>query len=95
MADVFIHQTTFASSAPFRLRRFAALLGRSLDRAMIAHSARRALDELPDNLLRDMGIARGEIPFVAGALASGNQGLTRDAARRMPQVALTSRLWRW
>lgn len=70
MSDVAIHLATFSSSAAVRFRRLAALLQRSFERAMIADGTRRALDELPDNLLSDIGLARSEIPFVAGALAS-------------------------
>jgi mono/diheme cytochrome c family protein len=52
---------------------------------------RRALDELPDDLLEDIGLRRSDIPFVADALASGN-GRTvahpRAAVRRLPHVVL-------
>src|SRR5678815_3835378 len=51
MSDVVIHPATFSSSAALRFRRFVALLQRSLDQALIADDTRRALDELPDNLL--------------------------------------------
>ena len=105
MSDVVIHPVPFSSSAALRFRRFAALLARSFHRAMIADDTGRALDELPDNLLSDIGLARSEIPFVAGALASGYSGLggaaldrlgrapqERGAAvRRLPQVVFASR----
>jgi hypothetical protein len=69
---------------------------------MIADGTRRTLDELPDNLLRDLGLARSEIPFVAGALASAYKGPTGDmlernlrergaAVHRLPHVVFASR----
>jgi uncharacterized protein YjiS (DUF1127 family) len=103
MSDVVIHPATFSSSAALRFRRFVALLQRSLDQALIADDTRRALDELPDNLLSDIGLARSEIPFVAGALASGYNGPGSDAVdrldrrerggavRRLPHVVFASR----
>ncbi len=47
-------------------------LGRSLQEAMFADDMHRTLDDLPDVLLNDIGLARSDIPFVAGALASGS-----------------------
>ena len=67
------------SSAALRRALFAAPLERSLYRATIANGTRRALDELPDNVLSDIGLERGDIPFVAGELASDR---TRDALER-------------
>ena len=102
MADVVIHRAAFSSGAAANFRRFAALLERTLYGAVIADGTRRTLDELPDNLLRDMGIARNEIPFAAGALASayiGPTGGARDrssgepgaAVHRLPHVVFASR----
>ena len=67
------------SSAALRRALFAAPLERSLYRATIANGTRRALDELPDNVLSDIGLARDDLPFVAGELAFG--GKTRTARR--------------
>ena len=39
-------------------------------RPTIAQGARQALDQLPDTVLREMGLTRDELPFVAVALAS-------------------------
>ena len=50
--------------------RSVAALVRSFHRAGMAYDTCRALDELPDSLLKDMGIARSEICFVAGPLAA-------------------------
>ena len=82
MTDVVVH----LESAALRCRRFAARLGRSLYRAMIARGTRRALDELPDSILRDIGLTRSDIPFVAVAFASGDRDPTRAALDRFIQV---------
>jgi uncharacterized protein YjiS (DUF1127 family) len=34
----------------------------------IAHGMRRLLDELPDAVLNDIGLARSDIPFIIGTL---------------------------
>ena len=104
MSDVVIHPVPFSSGRALRFRRFVALLQHSFDRVLLADGTRRALDELPDNLLSDIGLVRSEIPFVAGALASryGSPGSDapdrRDrtvqrgaAARRLPHVVFASR----
>jgi uncharacterized protein YjiS (DUF1127 family) len=39
-------------------------LGCALYQSMVALRTRRALDRLPDDLLQDVGVTRGEIPFV-------------------------------
>jgi uncharacterized protein YjiS (DUF1127 family) len=54
-------------------------LGCALYQSMVALRTRRALDRLPDDLLQDVGVTRGEIPFVADALACGHGDPTRDA----------------
>ena len=82
MTDVVVH----LESAALRYGRFTARLGRSLYRAMIAHGTRRALDELPDTILRDIGVARSDTPFVGVALASGDKDPTRDALNRPVQT---------
>ena len=69
-------------------------LGRSLQEAMIADDMRRTLDDLPDVLLNDIGLMRDDIPFVAGALASGSGHPIRvalDDDRRMPEQPATLR----
>ena len=49
---------------------------------MIAQSTRRTLDELPDNLLRDLGLERDDIPFVAPELAFADSDSSCNALRR-------------
>ena len=83
MTDAVLHRTFAGAPAVSRIARLAALLKRALDRAMIAHRTRHELDALPDDLLRDIGVNRGEVPFIAGALASGRGDPTRDALDRV------------
>jgi uncharacterized protein YjiS (DUF1127 family) len=45
-------------------------LRRSFDRAGTALSIRRELNELPDVLLKDLGMARSDIGYVARVLAT-------------------------
>ena len=73
VTDAVFHPTTFVSGATSRFWRFAERLERSLRDAAMARSTRHVLEELPDGVLRDLGIARSEIPFVACALASRRQ----------------------
>ena len=79
MSDAIFHPAILASKEISRTRfGWLAALARSLERAMIAEDTRRALDELPDNLLRDIGLTRREIPFIAGKLLSGTRMSVRD-----------------
>jgi uncharacterized protein YjiS (DUF1127 family) len=78
MTDIAAYPNAFAPGGISRFRRFVSLLARSFERAMIADDTRRALNELPDNVLRDLGIARRDIPFAAGPLASSNPGFSRQ-----------------
>ena len=80
------------SSAALRRALFAAPLERSLYRATIANGTRRALDELPDNVLSDIGLARDDLPFVAGKLAFGGQDSNRKARNLAAARRLTSRV---
>lgn len=61
-----------------RCKNFAARIGCLFYRALEARKTRRALNELPHDLLRDMGLNRADIDFVADALASGRRDPTRD-----------------
>jgi mono/diheme cytochrome c family protein/uncharacterized protein YjiS (DUF1127 family) len=79
MTDV----TLRPSSATLDFSRVAAPLARSLRQASMARSTRRALDGLPDAVLKDIGLARSDIPFVAGALASGNKDVPGEAIGRL------------
>ena len=62
--------------------RSVTVLARSFQRAGMTHDTCRALAELPDSLLKDMGIARSEICFVAGTLVSADEKLIPNALDR-------------
>jgi mono/diheme cytochrome c family protein/uncharacterized protein YjiS (DUF1127 family) len=68
---------TCFSNADMCCRNFAARIGCLFHRALQAHRTRRALNDLPDNLLRDVGLNRSDIDFVADSLASGTDDPTR------------------
>jgi mono/diheme cytochrome c family protein/uncharacterized protein YjiS (DUF1127 family) len=82
MTDVVVHLAGTAQ----RCGQFTVPLGRSFHRAMIAHGTRRALDELPDNLLKDIGLARSEIPFVAGTPAFEDMDPACDMPDRLGET---------
>ena len=62
--------------------------GSSISQAVTARHAHRALNELPDAILKDLGVTRSEIPFVAGALGPRYNTPARGAALRLPQSVL-------
>lgn len=72
MTDIIAHPIIFESRVARRsCFGWLAALGSWLDRAVIAQNTCRALNELPDQVLRDLGLLRSEIPFAASELASG------------------------
>jgi len=76
MTRTVVHPAIVANAA-LHCRRFAARAGRSLCAAILARATRRALNELPDDLLREIGLVRSDIRFVADAVACGDRN--RDA----------------
>lgn len=64
-----IHPPGMVSRAASGRGRFAALPQRSRRRSAIVRRLCRALEEVPDNLLSDIGIRRSDIPVVAEAVA--------------------------
>ena len=68
MTDV-VHPANLTSGTASRGWRLAARLGRSLCAIVLARATRRALSGLPDDVLKDIGLTRGGIPFVASAIA--------------------------
>ena len=64
-----VHPATFVANAALHCRRLATRAGRALCAAILARATRRALNELPDGLLKDIGLARSDIPFVADSVA--------------------------
>jgi mono/diheme cytochrome c family protein/uncharacterized protein YjiS (DUF1127 family) len=91
MTDAAVHPNAPGSGAAWS--RFTALLRRALSPTMTTHEPGQALDELPDNVLKDLGLARSDLPFVAGTLASVDPGTnlapnlapTRDALDHLSQ----------
>lgn len=66
------------SGASSRWHWIAELLKDAIRRHIEAYRTRRALAELPDNLLRDVGLHRSDIDFVADSIASEKGDPTRD-----------------
>ena len=50
--------------------------------SQLVHGIRRALDELPDAVLKDLGLAPSDIPFIAGKLVYKCKDPARDAIDR-------------
>jgi uncharacterized protein YjiS (DUF1127 family) len=69
-----------------RIARSAAPLGRILARRILVRATRRALNELPDDLLSDIGLTRSDISFVVDAIASEGPHLTRDTLHRCSEA---------
>jgi uncharacterized protein YjiS (DUF1127 family)/mono/diheme cytochrome c family protein len=84
MTDIVVHLPI----PVLRRRQLVPKLLRSLHRAMLAHRTRRALEELPDNILKDIGLTRSDIPFVAGKLASGGGNPIHDTFDRLPRTVV-------
>jgi uncharacterized protein YjiS (DUF1127 family) len=80
MTDHALHPSAIAAGAALPLTPFARF-GRWFYRAMLAHQTRRALTALSDDMLRDVGVTRGEIHFVANALAEASVATWPDERR--------------
>ena len=50
--------------------------------SQLVHGMPRALDELPNAVLKDIGLARSDIPFIAGKLVYKCNDPARDAIDR-------------
>ena len=50
--------------------------------SQFVHGMPRALDELPDAVLKDIGLARSDIPFIAGKLVYKCNDPARDTIDR-------------
>jgi uncharacterized protein YjiS (DUF1127 family) len=85
MVDAAACPNALPAGAALRLRRRAELLGRALCRVILARAARRALNELQDDLLEDMGLARSDILFLAEAFASRYGDPIHDAQNRLKE----------
>ena len=79
-----VQPAAFVADVALHVRRFAARAGRSLCAAILARATRRALNGLPDDLLTDIGLTRGEIPYVASEIAAET-----DPTRAMRRTSST------
>jgi uncharacterized protein YjiS (DUF1127 family) len=89
MTDASVQTTILASGTALRFGHFATLLRSSLCRIVLARATRRALGELPDDLLRDVGLTRSDIAFVASAEP------TRDAFDRRTRATTRDGATAW
>src|SRR5690242_14765857 len=81
MTDVAIHSTEVRAGG--RLHDLVKAIGRALQRAAAAARTRRALEDLPDELLLDVGLTRTDIGFAAETLARGERDTTRDPLHQL------------
>ncbi|HET8543985.1 MAG TPA: DUF1127 domain-containing protein [Pseudolabrys sp.] len=58
------------------------LSGAASHRGQLVHRTHRALAELPDTVLKDIGLARGDIPFIADKVVHKCKYPARDAIDR-------------
>ena len=85
MTDAFTHPNNLTSDATSRIVHVAASFGRAIARTILARATRRALNGLPDDMLADVGLTRGDIPFVVEAIAY--EGRPLDRARCEQRLA--------
>ena len=87
MSLAVLRSTNLTLNTATRFAQSMALLARPVVRALAAYKTRRTLDALPDELLRDVGLTRCDIPFVADTLAAGEKDRTRDKLHFVNQAA--------
>jgi uncharacterized protein YjiS (DUF1127 family) len=89
MTDIVFHPTRISNGTSWRERlgRLAARLQRAFHRTMIINNTRRALEALPDRVIRDIGLTRDDIAFVADAIASAHEDPAREAPDRVTRGA--------
>ena len=58
------------------------LSGAAARYSQIAHGMRRVLDKLPEAVLKDIGLTRSDIPFIAGKLVYKCKDPARDPIDR-------------
>jgi mono/diheme cytochrome c family protein/uncharacterized protein YjiS (DUF1127 family) len=95
MTDVAVHPIP-AFRAGLHVRRLAALLERSLRRVLLAEARRRALDDLPANILKDIGLRRSDGPADPDTIARGDHDrdvpVSRLKLERAPAARFLPRL---
>ena len=91
MTDVAVHPVPAAFRAALRVRRLAALLERSLRRGLLAEARRRALDDLPASILKDIGLRRSDGPADPDTIARGDHDRDVPVSRLKLERAPTAR----
>ena len=86
MTDAVYRLTKLTPNIAAHVTQWIARLVRPLRRALVAQRTRRMLDALPDESLRDLGLTRCDIPFVADRLAAGEKDRTRDQLHAVNQA---------
>ena len=84
MTDAVIHSSASASGFLSGIAPLGAWLFQSLRRAALAERTRRELSGLPDEILRDIGITRGDIPYI-GAVVAHDELFMRDLTQIKPR----------
>ena len=86
MTDAVIRSPVPASGLVSRVASLGAWLRQSLRRAALAERTRRELSGLPDEMLRDIGITRGDIAYI-GAVVAHDELFMRDLTEIAPRKA--------
>jgi uncharacterized protein YjiS (DUF1127 family) len=82
VTDAVIHSP--ASGLLSGIASLGAWLRQALQRAALAERTRRELSGLPDEMLRDIGITRGDIPYI-GAVVAHDELFMRDLTQIGPR----------
>ena len=82
MTDIVIHSP--ASGLLSGIASVGAWLRQALRRAALAERTRRELSGLTDDMLRDIGITRGDIPYI-GAVVAHDELFMRDLTKLEPR----------
>ena len=92
MTDLVVYRPVKEQSLATRARQIVARIAQAIERALVAARIQRELSALPDLMLRDIGLNRSDIGFVAHALASGQSDPSRPAVDRINRSAARRRL---
>ena len=84
MADAVIRSPLPAPRLLSGIISLGAWLRQTLRRAALAERTRRELSGLPDEMLRDIGITRGDIPYI-GAVVAHDELFMRDLTQIEPR----------
>jgi uncharacterized protein YjiS (DUF1127 family)/mono/diheme cytochrome c family protein len=88
MTDAVVHPTNLMSGAAMRVRQHAMRLGCALGAIVLARATRRALNGLPDDMLKDIGLTRSDIPFVVDAIKGADAEPRRSPGLRLALAAI-------